>query len=143
MKPTLLIAERDPEFAELLQSFLTDRGYAVEAASDGLDCVAKLRRATPDAMVLDLELLWGGADGVLSWMREERNAWGLPVILTATAGADPNAVDDIELPVVKFLPKPFPLATLLEIVRSAVDGQKKPDLPAWQRSIGRSEMYIG
>jgi hypothetical protein len=44
----------------------------VETASDGLDCLKKLRRATPAALVLDLKLHWGGGDGVLAWLREDR-----------------------------------------------------------------------
>jgi len=143
MKPTLLIAERDPEFSELLQHFLSERGYDVEAASDGLDCLAKLRRATPAAVVLDLELLWGGGDGVLSWLREERTATGLPVILTAMAGANPDAIEHVGPPVVRFLAKPFSLTTLLESVRAAVPDRRNQGQLGWRSAGPCSEMYIG
>ena len=59
MKQTLLIADGDTELRDLYQQFLTDRGYDVETGSDGPDCLMKLRRLTPDAIVLDLELRWG------------------------------------------------------------------------------------
>jgi two-component system response regulator MprA len=143
MKPTLLIAERDPEFSELLQHFLSERGYDVEAASDGLDCLAKLRRATPAAVVLDLELLWGGGDGVLSWLREERTATGLPVILTAMAGANRDAIENVGPPVVRFLAKPFSLTTLLESVRAAVPDRRYQGQLNWHSAGPCSEIYIG
>ena len=118
MKPTLLIADSDAELCDLFKRFLIKRGYDVETASDGLDCLAKLRRATPAAVVLDLELRWGGGDGVLAWLREERP--GAAVILTATAGRGLEASDILEPPVLGLLPKPFTLSALLEKVRSAV-----------------------
>jgi DNA-binding response OmpR family regulator len=125
MKPTLLIADSDPELCKVYQSFFAAHGYEVETASDGLDCVAKLRRATPAALVLDLKLRWGGADGVLAWLREERTASEVAVILTATASAGLDTGEVVVPPVIGFLLKPFTLTTLLESVRSAVTkGQK-------------------
>src|SRR5215472_2155778 len=103
MKPTLLIADTDAELCDFYQKFLTERGYQVETASDGLDCLAKLRRVTPAAVVLDLELRWGGGDGVLAWLRKERAASGVAVILTATAGYTLDAREVIEPPVIGFL----------------------------------------
>ena len=85
MKQRLLIADRDAELCEVYRRFLTERGYEVETSTDGLDCLAKLRQVTPAVLVLDLELLWGGGDGVLAWLREERPAPRIPVLLTATA----------------------------------------------------------
>ena len=85
MKQRLLIADRDADLCELYRRFLADMGYAAEACTDGLDCLAKLRRARPAVLVLDLELLWGGGDGVLAWLREESPAAGIPVLLTASA----------------------------------------------------------
>jgi DNA-binding response OmpR family regulator len=92
MKCTLLIAEGDAELCEVYRRFFTERGYEVETASDGLDCLAKLRRATPAALVLDRELRWGGGDGVLAWLREQSEAFTLPVVLTTTATLFSGAV---------------------------------------------------
>jgi len=120
MRQRLLIADRDAERCEVVRRFLTERGYAVETSTDGLSCVAKLRQVIPNLLVLDLELLWGGGDGVLAWLREESPAPRFPVLLTATA-ADPLAMAACnEPPVVDYLPKPFALAGLLERIRIAV-----------------------
>lgn len=120
MKHRLLIADGDAELCGLHQQFLSERGYHVEAAVDGLDCLTKLRQQTPAALVLDLELRWGGGDGVLDWIREESSMRGIPVILTATAGYPQSIAECNGLPVMAFLPKPFALTALLECVRSAV-----------------------
>jgi two-component system phosphate regulon response regulator PhoB len=140
-KPTLLIAEGEPELCEIYQRFITERGYDLETASDGLDCLAKLRRTLPAAVVLDLELQWGGGNGVLGWLREEKATSGVPVILTATAAYPLDSVRDIEPPVVGFLHKPFSLTALLESVRSAVAmGQAARKA---ERGFAWSELYLG
>ena len=53
MKPTLLIAQSDAELRDAYRRFLTGRGYDVETAADGLDCLEKLRRVAPAVLVLD------------------------------------------------------------------------------------------
>lgn len=120
MRPTVLIADGDAELCDLHRRFLSERGYQVEAAFDGLDCLTKLRQQTPAALVLDLELRWGGGDGVLDWIREEGSMRGIPVILTATAAYPQGIAEFNDSPVVVFLPKPFALTALLECLRSAV-----------------------
>jgi DNA-binding response OmpR family regulator len=126
MKQTLLIADGDAELCDLYQRFLTDRGYEVETSSDGLDCLRMLHQMTPAALVLDLELRWGGGDGVLAWLREDGLMPGIPVILTATAGYAQDFAEFIEPPVVAYLPKPFALTALLECVRSVHQRLRHP-----------------
>jgi DNA-binding response OmpR family regulator len=120
MKPLLLLAESDAELAGLYRQFLTRHGYAVETATDGLECLAILRCFLPDVLVLDVEILWGGGDGVLACLTEEDGRPAVPVVLTGTA-ASAAALDRYRaLPGVFCLEKPFSLSALLERVRAAV-----------------------
>lgn len=143
MKQRLLIADRDAELCEVFRLFLTERGYEVETATDGLDCLAKLRQVTPAVLVLDLELHWGGGDGVLAWLRDESPAPKIAVLLTATAAAAPDMAEFNELPVVDYLLKPFALTALLGSVRSAVaKGRRRA--PSNPNRVPRcSELFIG
>jgi DNA-binding response OmpR family regulator len=142
VKSDLLVAEGDIELCRIFDRFLTKQGYQVATAVDGLDCVAKLRRAAPAVLVLDQQLCWGGGDGVIAWLREESVVFDVPVILTATAGGGADGAHRLEAPVVKYLPKPFALMELLESVRNALARTKRA-----QRSdhvqLGRSEYFIG
>jgi len=103
---TLLIAQGDAALCDLYRQFLAKHGYAVETSSDGLDCLRKLRQVTPAALVLDLELRWGGGDGILAWLREANQAHGIPVILTAAAGYPHALASFVGPPVVDYLPEP-------------------------------------
>jgi CheY-like chemotaxis protein len=89
MKSTLLIADGDAELCHILQRFLGKCGYDGATASDGLDCLEKLRQERPAVLVLDLGLRWGGGDGVLAWLREETVVSGVAVVLTATTACCP------------------------------------------------------
>jgi DNA-binding response OmpR family regulator len=124
----VLITEVDAELRDIYRLFLVERGFAVETASDGLECLAKLRRREPDLLILDQELLWGGADGVLAWMRE--TASDTPVVLT-TAGPRQAFPEEVMAPVVKFLAKPFSLKSLVVCARGlrrrGTSGTKQPE----------------
>jgi carbon storage regulator len=50
---------------------LSARGALVATATTGLECIESLRAAVPEVLVLELNLLWGGEDGVLSMIADE------------------------------------------------------------------------
>jgi DNA-binding response OmpR family regulator len=143
MNQTLLIAEGDAELCHVYRRFFARRGWDVETASDGLDCVEKLRRVTPAVLVLDLELLWGGGDGVLAWLGEEGAKSGVPVVLTTSAGYPPHLAAFTAPPVVDYLRKPFALTAILESVRSAVARTGRGEPPHPNRAAIYSELFIG
>ena len=143
MKQILLIADGDSELSELYRQLLTQRGYEVETASDGLDCLKKLRQVTPDALVLDLALPWGGGDGVLDWIRDVIPSHAIPVILTATAGFSLDLAEFRMPPVVGYLPKPFALTALLESVRSAFAKQGRRETSNLQPVPALSGLFVG
>jgi DNA-binding response OmpR family regulator len=127
MKPLLLVAEGDPELCEMYWKFLAQRGFEVETATHGLECLEKLRRRMPAVLVLDRELRWGGADGVLAWLREQRPTARISVVLMASAGCSSEVSGDIRPPVVRLLARPFALTALLVSVRAALAENRRED----------------
>jgi DNA-binding response OmpR family regulator len=142
MEPNLLIADSDAALCDLYQRFLNRHGYQVAIASDGLDCLKKLRQERPALLVLERELRWGGGDGVLAWLREEHAVSGVAVVLTTT-GSLSNRADDMKPPVVRFLPKPFTLVALLDTVRAAVARKGRAEPFNRNRATAGSELFIG
>jgi DNA-binding response OmpR family regulator len=142
MHQNLLIADGDAALCDVHRMFFTRMGYEVETALDGLDCLAKLRRLLPAVLVLDLELRWGGGDGVLARLREERTFAEIPVVLTTTAGCDQDLAAFLEPPVVNCLPKPFALSALLESVRSAAATRRRGEPPKPKRAAAGPEPFI-
>lgn len=119
MVTQLLIADSQPLVRERGRGYFTNRGYAVETAADALECLDRLRRRPPEVLVLERELLWGGGDGVLACLREDRCRWPDTVILTTsqTDGEPPG----LEAPLKALLKKPFSLSELFQAVCQARD----------------------
>lgn len=118
--PPVLFADADREFCDDCGSLLSSNGFQVETATDGLECLDKLRQSVPDFLILDLELPWGGGDGVLAVMHEDPQLHTIPVVLTSTV--IPARVLDHLLATwlcVQALTKPFRLADLLDCLTIA------------------------
>jgi CheY-like chemotaxis protein len=113
MNASLLIAESDTALLDVVTQFFHRRGYTVDTATGGLECLNKLRRRPYLVLVLDRDLPWGGGEGVLAVMRDEPNLAGVPVILTCNAACPAPAPP----PVTAVLSKPFSLNGLLQSVR--------------------------
>jgi DNA-binding response OmpR family regulator len=143
MKPTLLIAESDAELRDAYRALLTASGYDVVTAADGLDCLENLRRLAPAVCVLDRDLRWGGADGVLAWLREEGATSAVSVVLTATAGHPEDGAVDTEPPVIRLLPKPFGLAALLESVQGLMARMGNGESFPLDGDSASPEVFIG
>jgi CheY-like chemotaxis protein len=109
----VLIADRDEEFLEVAQRYLSDRGHKANIATNGLETVASLRRNLPDVVVLDQDLLWGGRDGVLALMQQIPGWSEIPLILTSTAAMPDDSNSAVGPLVVARLQKPYRLKELV------------------------------
>ncbi len=120
MKLRLLATDPDPVLLQLYRAYFPNFGFDVATAGDGLECVELLREFVPDALVLSLELRWGGADGVLSIVRDDTQVQPIPVVLTVGDTSRSKAVKYLVPPVVKLLEKPFRLRDLRAIVEDSL-----------------------
>jgi hypothetical protein len=66
--PRFLVASADDRLRSDCSGGLAAYGDVVMAAWGGVECVRLFRIFAPDAVVLDVDLRWGGADGVLAYL---------------------------------------------------------------------------
>ena len=119
MTTRLLIGEPDPVLREMYRLYFSHSGFDVETAADGVECLSQLNLRTPDVMVLDVELRWGGTQGLLAHLLVEDRLPPIPVILTGAGGRDiPNEL--LGPPVVSYFLKPLHLAELRDRLRTIV-----------------------
>lgn len=125
MTPSRILAVDDqPENLELLEAVLTDRGYEVLLASDGVEAIEIAERDAPQAILLDVMMPRLDGIGVLRHLKAKRPTCFVPiVVLTALADVE-NKVLALDAGADDFLTKPFSvaelttrLATLLKIRR--------------------------
>src|SRR5262249_10670230 len=85
----VLLADPDLNLLDAYRAFLLRDGFDVVTATDGLDCVAKMRSFLPEVLVLEPELPWGRGDGVLAQMYEDPAVPLVPVMVL-TSQEDPE-----------------------------------------------------
>ena len=118
----VLIAEDEGSIAESLRFLLVREGHTVSLARDGAEAVAMVRRARPDALVLDLMLPKRSGFDVLKDLRAEPDTRTLPVLMLTAKGQanDRKAAED--LGVDAFLTKPFANDEVIATVTRLLDG---------------------
>jgi CheY-like chemotaxis protein len=120
----VLIADSDSGFLEVAGRYISRSGHEVQTASNGIECFTRLRDGTPDIVVLDGELLWGGSTGVLALMQQDP-AWSeIPVILTSDFGLPQRLGLNSAPRLVAQLPKPFRLIDLLGHLQACAAAQR-------------------
>jgi DNA-binding response OmpR family regulator len=116
----VLIAEPSEYLADLYDQFLSKQGFEVDTASNGLDCLEKLRTFVPDLLVLEPAMPWGGGDGVLALMHEESDL-PLPSVVILTRGCSPTVLYNIApYEIADYQVKPLPARRLAERIRRIV-----------------------
>jgi DNA-binding response OmpR family regulator len=88
MDHRVLVADSDVSLATVYECYLESHGFDVAIATDGVDCFEMLQQFRPDFLVMESDILWGGADGVLGYLRSGDGVHSTSVILVADAPPD-------------------------------------------------------
>jgi len=121
MTNRLLIADADAEMSDLYRRFFSHHGYEVESAAGGLECLAKLHSRPNIYVILDLEIPWGGGDGVLACLREEFPERSHPIVVLTSRPFLQAGPEQVQPPVVRCFQKPCHLNELLDCIRSTAE----------------------
>ncbi len=104
-----------------LAQLLTDCGYEVMSAIDGLDAIAKLEQSTPDVLLVDLEMPRMNGLELTTHVRNNAQWKDLPIIMITSRAADKHRAQAMRSGVSEFLTKPYQEHELLERVSALVD----------------------
>ena len=116
MRMDVLIAEADTNLCGFYERLFAGSGLRVETAADGLDCWTKLRATSPDALMVDIDLLWGGSDGVLARLREDSHVSAPPEIFV-TGDESPEVLSSrAGIPVSRCFQKPLEIGIVLNSI---------------------------
>jgi DNA-binding response OmpR family regulator len=114
----VLVVEDDARMASMLRRGLTEDGYSVDVASDGIDALWRASEVDYDSVVLDLML--PGMDGLEVCRRlREAGRWAPVLMLTARAGIE-DRVSGLDSGADDYLAKPFSFAELSARLRALV-----------------------
>jgi len=122
-KIKLLIVDDEVKFLESIAQRLEMRDFDVTKAVNGEQAVSAAREAKFDIALLDLKM--PGMDGkqVLEILKREHRY--IEVIILTGHGSLDSAVDCTKLGAFSYLPKPYELDKLIEVLQQAYEARLK------------------
>jgi DNA-binding NtrC family response regulator len=116
--PTILVVDDEVDTCRNLSDILTDLGYRVDVAHDGLSALELVKRNAYDVALLDLRM--PGMDGLELFHRiRELRSGTVGIIVTAYAGTD-TTERALAAGAWQVLAKPVDFSRLLAVVEQAV-----------------------
>jgi len=112
----ILVVDDERAVRESLRRALALEGYEVELAEDGEGALESVRRAEPDALILDV--LMPGIDGLEVSRRLRRGGSKVPILMLTARDAVENRVEGLDAGADDYVTKPFALEELLARVRA-------------------------
>src|SRR5215813_6525852 len=115
----IVIVEDEAPMCELLTSFFTDRGYAVEAVQNGEEALLRLEDKDCALVITDIKL--PGMSGLELLARIQVDSPEVAVIIMTAFSSISSAVEAMKLGAEDYIGKPFQLDELAITVEKAVE----------------------
>jgi DNA-binding response OmpR family regulator len=112
----LLIVEDDTDIGEMLDINLSDEGYNIDLATDGVTGLNRLKAQPYDLLVLDLML--PGLDGLEICRQVRQMPHYQPIIMISAKSSETQRVLGLELGADDYLSKPFSIPELVARIRA-------------------------
>ncbi len=109
----VLVVEDDFDIAEMLQTWLTEAGYGVDVAEDGLRALDAFAAEDYDLVLLDLMLPKLDGFGVCEWIRARSD---VPVVMLTALDGEEMQLRGYDLRIDDYVTKPFSMPVLLRKV---------------------------
>jgi DNA-binding response OmpR family regulator len=117
MAETLLIIDDDEKLNRLLKKYMVDFGFTVHAATHPDEGLKKIRRYSPDLIILDVMLPDMNGFEVCKKIRQSSS---VPIVMLTARGDLMDKVVGLELGADDYLPKPFEPRELVARIQSVL-----------------------
>lgn len=118
----ILVADDEVRIRDMLFDVLSNRGFHVTLAKDGVDSLERMKNCQFDLLITDVSMPGLTGLEVLKKMKEEGRTEQV-IVMTGDPIRRSELGKDLQ-PVVSLFQKPFPLRSLLEVVSSALAESK-------------------
>jgi two-component system response regulator MprA len=124
----ILVVDDDRSVRDAVRRALTLGGYEVESAEDGLQALARVASASPDAVVLDVAM--PELDGLEVCRRLRDSGERVPILMLTARDAVTDRIDGLDAGADDYLVKPFDIGELKARIRALLrrtTGARDPD----------------
>jgi CheY-like chemotaxis protein len=126
MSHEILIVEDDSALREALAQVLSDEGYELLSARDGLEAVNCLKKGNrPDVILLDLSMPVVNGWEFRMFQKRDPELARIPIVLITAGGYSREEVAWLEPSAL--IPKPVDLDVLLAVIRRFCAGSGEPE----------------
>lgn len=115
---TILVVDDEPHIVELAHLYLSNDGYTVFSAQDGLGALTAIEERHPDLVVLDIML--PKMDGWEVCRRLRQGGNNVPIIMLTARGEDVDRIVGLELGADDYMVKPFNPRELVARVKAVL-----------------------
>ena len=110
----ILVVDDEPEVRQLMEQFLTDKGFNVRVAENGRQGLAALESFTPDLVLLDMHM--PELDGIETLKQLAGRSPATPVIMVTVNDDVETTSRLLQLGAADYVPKPFDLDYLEQAI---------------------------
>ncbi|MEO0239959.1 MAG: sigma-54 dependent transcriptional regulator [candidate division WOR-3 bacterium] len=116
------VLDDNKSFCNLISQFIREKGYEVFSFYDPSDLLEKLKKDSPDFVILDLKLPKINGIEVLRKIKEKDE--NIKVIVITAFGSIENAIEAIKNGAYYFLTKPFESEEIIILMQKAIEEEK-------------------
>jgi two-component system phosphate regulon response regulator PhoB len=135
-KEKILVVDDHVELVELVRLKLSQNGYQIITAYDGLTAEEKARTERPDMIVLDLGLPDRDGSDVAASLRREPATQHIPILMLTARASEGDIVDGFAVGADDYVTKPFSPQVLLARVQAILRRSSRGELKSHVISAG-------
>ena len=111
----ILTVDDEVDIVDMIGSYLTEEGYDVIKAYDGVEALDKIRQEPPDLVLLDI--MMPGLDG-FEVCKQIRAESAVPILMVTAKGSDIDKIVGLEIGADDYISKPFNPRELIARVKA-------------------------
>ncbi len=121
MTPRVLVVDDEVDFLQLVQFNLSQLGFEVFCAADGMEGLRKARAELPDVVLLDLMLPDLDGFSVCEILQAQPSTRDIPIIILTALKSDATRARSSQVKVARFFTKGIELRSLGQCVRAVCE----------------------
>jgi putative two-component system response regulator len=126
-RPLILVVDDTSLNRQFLQDELTDEGYQVMTAEDGLEALERVTERMPDLILLDVMMPKMDGYEVCRHLKSDNRTILIPIVMVTALTAVQERIKGLEVGADDFLSKPYNRLELLTRVRSLLKLKRHTD----------------
>ena len=103
----VLVVDDEPVNRDIIEDILLMDDYELEMATDGIQCLEKIKQRLPDLLLLDIAMPRMNGIEVCKTLRKDKETQDLPIILLSGFASDADIEEGMAAGANDYLPKPF------------------------------------